>query len=174
MKLHVLTALTRPENLEAIANSLLAAKCDGVEVCWHIRKGQRDDPGGQRTKNSLLDEISDGWVWILDDDTVVHPDLFRRVLPQAEKSDAVVVGQIRPPDGWVMEGRIMVGGIDTGQVVFRRELAGDRRIPEEYAGDGLFFEQILTGNDRVTFIGDGLSYYNALAVDDAGTEQGPE
>ncbi len=160
LKLHILTALTRPKNLERIAASLREAATPDVQVHWHIRLGDPDDPGGQRAKNALLDDIVGNWAWILDDDTTVHPDLLRTLVAVAEPDvDAVVVGQDH--DGQQLGGHTTVGMVDTGQVIFRRTLADDHRIPEQYDGDGHFFEQILTGAN-IVFVDEQLSLYNAL------------
>src|SRR3990167_1261604 len=97
MRIHALTACSRPENLTKVGLSLAHA-ARGHDVHWHVRFDlEREHVGGQAVKNRLLDEISDGWVWILDDDTIVHPDLFSRAAECAALTgiEAIVVSQRR-------------------------------------------------------------------------------
>jgi hypothetical protein len=82
MILHILTAMTRPQNLPKMAESLIPAAAAGVELTWHFGYDvDRKHIAGQAVKNRLLDTITapDDWVWILDDDNTAHPDFFRRL-----------------------------------------------------------------------------------------------
>ncbi|HEY6206289.1 MAG TPA: hypothetical protein VIW21_09005, partial [Chthoniobacterales bacterium] len=82
MVLHILTAVTRPENLPKLAESLIPAATAGVELAWHLGYDlERRHVAGQAVKNRLLDRIGPGrdWVWILDDDNTAHPEFFRRL-----------------------------------------------------------------------------------------------
>ena len=170
MKLHVLTAVTRPENLDRIGQSLgdaITASEGFVDVCWHLRFDlEQWHVGGQKLKNDMLDEITDGWVWILDDDTKVHPQLFERLrdkLTVHPAVDALVVSQKRSDGGILLAARanVKVTLIDIGQAIMRRDLIGDERIPIDYSGDGMFLETVLAGAD-VIFVNDVLSLHNAL------------
>lgn len=163
MLLNVLTAVSRPENLPRIAESLATAvvKAPNVKVCW--RWGwdlERRHVGGQAVKNALLDDVEDGWVWILDDDTLVHPDVLT-VVQGYENAEAVVVAQQRT-DGRVLWGELVVGSIDVGQVFLRRHLIVDHRIPETYDGDGYWLIEVLE-DARVKWVDDVLSLHNAIS-----------
>ena len=172
MAFHVLTACSRPENLRYVAPSLSRAisRADGlVDLHWHLRFDlERIYVGGQAVKNKLLDEITDGWVWILDDDTLVHEELFYRgalVVDRNPDAQAVVVSQRRADGGILLARRenLRVGQIDVGQAILHRSLIGDERIPLSYDGDGLFLEKVLAPPTVVCFIDDVLSLHNALA-----------
>lgn len=161
--MHVLTACTRPHNLPLLAESLEAAACDPWEICWHIRfDPQLEHVGGQRLKNQMLDQITDGWVAFLDDDTTMHPELLQRVA-FCMAGDAVVVSQDRADGRHLKAARanVRVGHIDIGQAVIRRSAIGDHRIPEHYEGDGRFLADVLAGLATV-FVTDVLSHHNAL------------
>lgn len=168
MKLWVLTACSRPENLALVWDSLHVARrraeLTGASLRWLVRYDrEQKHVGGQAVKNWMLDEATDGWVWVLDDDTLAHPEFLVRVRDAATSFDAVVVSQLRA-DGRVLEAspeNVRVGGIDIGQVALRRELIGDERIPESYEGDGLFLERVLR-EANVLFINEQLSYHNRL------------
>jgi hypothetical protein len=161
-RLHVLTACSRPENLARVAESIAAAACEPWEVCWHVRLDRaREHVGGQALKNRMLDQITDGWVCFLDDDTVMHPDFLTAV---AENQDAhmVVVSQ-RRTDGRTLvaaAANMRVGHVDIGQAAIRRERI-DSSIPEHYEGDGVFLADV-AATARVAYVAEVLSFHNAL------------
>jgi hypothetical protein len=160
--LHVLTACTRPTNLPVIAESL--ATWGSADLIWHIRFDHRHEHiGGQAVKNALLDEIADGWVMFLDDDTVVHPKLWKRFMQHRNGAAAIVVSQQHSVLGILHAAHenVMIGTIDIGQVILRREVIGLHRIPETYAGDGEFLSAILPHVDAV-YLDEVLSFHNAL------------
>lgn len=165
-RLHVLTACTRPQNLPALADSILAALCEPWELCWHIRfDPAREHVGGHKLKNDMLDQISDGWVVFLDDDTLMHPDVLRRVAEHLD-SAGVVVSQDRTQSLghmlWAMPQNMKLGGADIGQVVLTRELIGQTEMPPYYGGDGTFLQSILEGRSDVVYLEEVLSLYNVL------------
>src|SRR3990167_3560111 len=125
-RIHFLTAVTRPENLSRIAESLQTAiRNADADVTWHLRFDVRSEHiGGQGLKNKMLEEIEEGWIYILDDDTHVHPDLFASI---REGPDAIIVSQ-RRHDGYVLEASPLnahVGMIDMGQAILRRSFIGE-------------------------------------------------
>ena len=168
VRLHVLTACTRPDNLPTIGKSLVNAMCEPWELCWHIRfNPAHDDLGGHRLKNEMLSQITDGWVTFLDDDTLMHPDLLLHV---AQYLDArgVVVSQDRTASLghmlWAFPENMHLGGVDIGQVVLTRELIGDTVMPAGQGGDGVFLEACLQGRNDIVYLSEVLSLYNALEV----------
>jgi hypothetical protein len=161
LRVHILTAVTRPENLPEIARSIAeAAQKTEYEIVWHWRfDPELRHVGGQALKNKMLDGIEEGWVVFLDDDTIMHPDLLATVARSSAR--AVVVSQ----DGGGLEakrGNVHVGTIDIGQAVIDRKLIANERIPLEYAGDGEFLQRVLGGVREVRFVKERLAYYNAL------------
>lgn len=165
MKLWVLTACTRPENLNDVWYSIYTSKRrTHVQLRWLIRYDRAGEHiGGQHLKNEMLGDVDDGWVWVCDDDTIAHPEFIPRLVREENGWDAIVVSQLRA-DGRVLGAspeNVRVGGIDIGQVALRRELVGDHRIPIDYNGDGMFLERVLAGAN-VLFIDEELSYHNKL------------
>lgn len=140
------------------------------QIAWHWRwDPDREHVGGQQLKNEMLDSITDGWVWIYDDDTLIAPNLFNRTA-QAIGDDpnlaAIVVAQ-ELEDGRYRHAHpdlVHVGQIDAGQAILRRDLIGDHRLPLSYEGDGHLLETLLPGRDDVLYLNEALSYYNALGV----------
>jgi hypothetical protein len=172
IKLHLLTAVTRPENLPAIEASFASAQAAGVEVVWHQQADpERQSVGGQSIKNTMLDQISDGWVYILDDDNICHPDLFRTLRRVADgfPGTAMIAVSQQFTNGHVRvahAGMLRSSHVDAGQVIVRREAIGDWRIPEHYCGDGDFIER-LAGMcaGRVVFVTKPAAYYNYLRAE---------
>ena len=172
MILHVLTAVTRPENLPMLAASLGAAVESGVEVCWHTRTDpERRYVGGQALKNEMLDDDDDpeGWVWILDDDNIAHPGLFAALVAclEAHPDARMIAVAQQHHNGWVRQverGMLMQTHVDAGQVLIRKDAIGDRRIPLHYCGDGEWIEMIADQLEpaQIAYIREPLTYYNWL------------
>jgi hypothetical protein len=176
MRLHVLTAVSRPENLPEIAEANSRVK--GVDLTWHrLYDLNKEYVGGQTLKNRMLDTIRDGWVCILDDDTVMHPNFLRKVVfailtaPLVPMGlSAIIVSQKRTTNVVLRASaeNAVVGKIDAGQAVLRRDLIGDTRIPETYAGDGEWLETLLRDRPDVHYMKDVLSLHNAITGVDVG------
>lgn len=163
MRTHVLTAVTRPENLAEIGRSLerAIARAD-ADVVWHLRfDPSQEHVGGQQIKNELLEEIEDGWIWFLDDDTLVHPDIFTHL---DEDYDAVVFSMQYDDHRLHADPKnAKHGEIDIGQAILKRALIGEDRILPLYDGDGHFLEHLLgRENARVLYIDEIRTYYNAI------------
>lgn len=182
MNVHVLTPCIRLQWLGLVASSVAAAvgRAPQVEVTWHVTVDlERDHANGWRLRNQWLDGIRDGWVFLLDDDTTMHPDLLKRAFEYDESRgdvDAIVVSQSRP-DGWHSGAAIperMSGGLDqasipsdaclfdTGNMIARRSFYGDYRFRLERAADGHLFEDLVRGAPGVVYLDEVLSHYNAL------------
>ncbi|HEU5087772.1 MAG TPA: hypothetical protein VFT99_10010 [Roseiflexaceae bacterium] len=169
MKLHVLTAITRYGNLGEIAASLIRSHWKGVELVWHWRVDyDRTAVGGQALKNAMLDEIADGWVWILDDDNLVHPGFCQALITTLAACPAarMLVGAQHTAGGVRAIGRHMLRAslVDAAQVIVRRDAIGDRRIPEHYCGDGEWIEAIARslGSHEIAYLPGVVIHYNAL------------
>jgi hypothetical protein len=165
VRAHILSACTRPHNLPALAESIEAAACEPWEVCWHIRfDSALEHVGGQRLKNQMIDQITDGWVCFLDDDTTMHPEFLRQMADAVTDAGAVVVSQWRENGQVLVAARehLKVGSVDIGQAFIARALIGAHRIPEHYEGDGEFLAAVLRERDAVAFLPDILSRHNAL------------
>lgn len=147
--LHIITAITRPHNLPRITDSITSACVNyNCNIIWHWRYDKkREHVGGQKLKNDALDIIQDGWVYLLDDDTILSAEIIRLVCEydNDETIDGVIVQQ-ENPDGTIRitdPNNVRWGFIDTGQALLRRSAIGNERIPEEYIGDGLFYEKLI-------------------------------
>lgn len=123
----------------------------GADFTWHVRFDfEKEHVGGQRLKNEMLDEITEGYVMFLDDDTEAHSELWPFFVEHMG-AEAIVVSQHHSVLGYLEAApeNVEVGSIDIGQVILRRDVIGNFRIPETYAGDGEFLSAILPHVDAV-------------------------
>lgn len=182
---HVLTPVTRPQNLVRIEESLvLAAQYAGAyyTVIWHVMSDSSyRSVGGYSLRNEMLDQLHypRDWVAMIDDDTIMHEQILVRLRQVEERHpevQAMIVAQTRPADwnpGCADPARLRNGAhklapdecaFDTGQVIFRRGLMGDYRFRTvDRAGDGWFYEEVLADAEAlVVYVDEVLSYYNGL------------
>jgi hypothetical protein len=169
MRLHLLTAVTRPDFIPRIGESVEAARRPGADLIWHLREDPaRQHVGGQALKNAMIDGIGDGWLIVLDDDNLLHARLVERLLTvTTEQPDAglIVVGQ-EMPGGYrsAQPGCLRVEHVDAAQLIIRRDVLGALRLPETYAGDGLLAETLAAtlAAEQIVYLDEPLSYYNYL------------
>jgi hypothetical protein len=189
-KLNILTALSRPENLPWLSSSIslvdryfelkwwiigpeelrssAAAHLGGVIP--HAYLAHEPSVGGQMQKNCALDQIADGWCWILDDDNTANLAMFpvlASTLATEPWARAVVFSQCMKNGALRLVAaheNTKLCHIDAAQFVLRRDLIGDYRIPNHYCGDGEFIETIHTRNpEAFAYVPDPpLVYYNSL------------
>lgn len=178
----VITACTRPENIEKIHASI-----GEIPVHWIIvedveaLKGRRvtvprsihritvlchsdkaDHAGGQCVKNRglefVLNTSKEKWVYFLDDDNLMHPGLVPAL---CEAEAPIVVFPQLLDNGDVRDVDIRVGSIDQAQYALRATIIGSERIPLNYKGDGEFIVN-LSSKNTVLKMDKPLCYYNRL------------
>lgn len=193
MRLHVITAVSRPDNLRFLQRHLRERLCS-LDVCWHcvadtsrVRErpmdlectswltcDQRDRAGGAQ-KNVGLSQATDGWVYFLDDDNTIHPQFeqaFCRAVEQHPEAVGHVFGQV-DGHGRLLRtadpGQVRCGGIDLGQFVLRADvLNGLQFAIDVYHSDWLLFAEVWARlRERIDFH-EPATFYNALADGPAG------
>lgn len=175
--LYVLTAVTRPHGISFIAAGLASIVSAGHQVTWLIAPGQQNDPGGQRSKNALIEQVPpDAWLWICDDDTVPHPELLstlRSVWAERPDAEMIVVSQRRsgvPPDDSpsvliASPDAMHPGQVDIGQLVIRRRAMQEMVLVEAYDADGQLAEQLAARlGDRAVYVDTIASLHNWTRV----------
>jgi hypothetical protein len=189
MTLNIITACSRPQNLEVIQRSIPTGK----EVNWIICHDATQDtrpavfPGelfiwedwhkggiyGTSQRNHILGLLEDPlaldtWLLFLDDDTVLHPEFMRglRELMSAHPDKKGFIfaqdiggGRVRT----VHAGNVKRNWIDMGQFVINIELVCGERFEQKYEADGIFIEHIYErAAERFTITNRVMSYYNFL------------
>ncbi len=155
----VLTACSRPANLPALAEALAAlSNPHGYSLAWWVifdaidpgdvpavpdwtvRAMAMRSPGnwGHDQTNLALDWLASGFLWILDDDNLPHPDLLTC---RYEPSTITLIGQQVTADT-VRVPQPAAGLVDKAQIVADRAAVGDIRLPLDCFGDGRFVEML--------------------------------
>lgn len=121
---------------------------------------ERSDWGVAKV-NYALNFVKDGYVYILDDDTILHPN-FDVILSLNERHDFIHFNQETP------DGRFRVGGtvkrykIDIGNFVVSREAIGTTRLRNGRTPDGVWAEELHAKSENPIYINRTFSYYNYL------------
>ena len=178
MLINIVTPCSRPENLKAIAESINipsrhyrwivvhdADEFPDMETPkqaeQHLYREQGSISGnGQRNKALRL--IADGYVLFLDDDTILHHNLWDAVCKADE--DVVCWKQYWKDAGHRLDaGDFTVGHIDSGSFMVKRSVIGDLQWEvDRYDADGYFAQQIFSRKQTIRQINEYLSHYNHL------------
>lgn len=160
MKLHLVTPCSRPQNLPKIKESINfpckwwivfdaeeilkteIEKSDDIELLCIKHKSS-----GNAQRNLALDNITDGYVYFLDDDNLMHSDFYKYtedILQTAPETQCIFYSQQVRKDYIrnVSPTTIRVNHIDQAQFLLSREIIGDRRYQYKYEADGLFIEAL--------------------------------
>jgi glycosyltransferase involved in cell wall biosynthesis len=196
MVINILTRCTRPQNLLTISKTIFS---NLFEINWYILfdtnrvkdidasllmeltnlgakikflKGESNGLG-MNMINNTLDEICDGWVYILDDDNIIHPEFYNTldefiddetygVLVFNQKVDGkdfskLDIREVKPEN-------VKVGSIDSAQFLIHIDDYGDiLRFNDTYVADGELIEKLFEEKkDDFIFIQKELCYYNYI------------
>jgi len=200
MKIHYITRVSRGfDNLLPIANSIFPAP-PGFEVQWHLLI---DTANLQEIDTSELQKIYDlehtkiyffkssndylhpaiskvtsklttGFVYILDDDNILHPDFYREVRKlqlRNKKFKGLVFDQL--VDGKDFSGlgirkahpdNMKIGEVDSAQALLHVDFYKKYEWVEEYVADSRFLEKVYEDNSEdFVFLNELLSYYNYIS-----------
>jgi hypothetical protein len=181
----IITACSRPQNLKEIYDSIDFKNLDKWYIIYDSSKCRRhefeftldthtqkiveltcDQPGfaGHPQINYALDLIEKGFVYIMDDDNIFHPN-FWNLLDTLDPEFVYTWDQNR-----IQEGRILKGGqieeekIDTSQFIVPKELIGSTRwAVHRSAGDFRFIKQIFKKHeDKFKYIPEVACYHNFI------------
>ncbi len=199
MKINIITRCTRTSNLLTIKEGVLNAP-KGVTVNWHIVfdtgalkdidaevlsnltdtsnvklhfvKGQR---GGllYPEVSDIIRTIKSGWIYLLDDDNIIHEDFYKTIKASISNLPAALVHIVSQ----LVAGRDFTGQeirvaslentafqkIDIAQMVINRSIFDTHSFSANYAADGFFIEEVLkTHGDSFVWINKVLCHYNYL------------
>lgn len=172
MKLTIVTPIHRIEYLEAISKTI-PEEVQWVCVYDNVIPSFLNDKAlclympvvksswGVAKINFALDFIKDGHVYILDDDTIVHPD-FKVLLSLNDTFDFIHFNQ-----KW-KDGRKRTGGvvlpykIDIGNFIVSRKLIGNTLLEDGRTPDGVWAKRLYNKSKNSIYINRTLSIYNYL------------
>jgi O-antigen biosynthesis protein len=204
MKINILTRCTRIQNLQKIKESIFIERFD-VQVDWHVvfdidalkeisfdvlnilsdenifihyhtLDGKKADKSGgwHINLNSIISNL-DGWIYILDDDNILHKDFYESVfkshLLKKDKLIFLFNQEVGGRDFTGLQTRIIdvskikVGQIDTAQFIIHTDVFNklNFKFGTGYVADGEFIEKVFNSNpylfDKIDKV---ISHYNAL------------
>jgi glycosyltransferase involved in cell wall biosynthesis len=189
-KVFIITPSRRPFNLEFIAKTI-PQECEWVVVFDKTVKNDHDIENatiiksnttgfwGNPNRNVGLEYIKENlnpsdndWVYILDDDNIIHPNWWYGVQSQLNSNASVITwGQVwasgeprtEPTD------TPKIATIDTSQYMVRWSVAKNLRFENIYEADGIYAEEAAKEN-IVLKLDQYLGYYNYLRSHKQGQE----
>jgi glycosyltransferase involved in cell wall biosynthesis len=189
MKLTIITPCIRPENLVKMKESInfdyvneWIIVYDGTKISSmpntieknakireYIYKGDGISGNPQRNFALELIETYDTYLYFLDDDNIVHPDLYK-LLNAIQPGKMYTFDQARPKNVYPYKTHlrgdtIEVFHIDTAMFLIDFNLCKEVRwIPDKYNADGFYIKECYDSNKGSwVYIDKILSYYNKLA-----------
>ena len=194
MTIHILTRCTRTKFLKQIKSRIQENKTSIVSI-WHLifdtsvhkdidaqllkelsefgakfyfYEGQ-DGDFGHTLLNRVIDQITDGWIYILDDDNQLHSNFFNRIDEISTTKKAIVFNQ--RIDGkdftgqeirWARPENMATSKVDSAQYLLHRDVIGDIRLQAgNYIADSIWAEEIWKANsEEFFFLNEELCYYN--------------
>jgi hypothetical protein len=189
--LNIITPLTRPQNLAVMGRSIqlaiphvnfrwivvmdgdysmfrdyLTPYWDNIE--YHTFPSDGKGIAGNTQRNFGLDLVSEGHVYFLNDDNIMHPKFNNAIIIAEQFDDYSIVFHQQLKTGttrlFAHPKNMKETFVEASQWIVPREMVGDLRWePFNYCADGVFVETLYNFYpERFLFIGEGLSYYNYL------------
>lgn len=178
MYLNIITPVTRYGNLNAIRRSINIPKknfrwiCvfDGTTIpnnipseCEAYVYVDENSRMGNGQRNFALNLVKEGHIYFNDDDTTIHPFLWRRV-ESLDDHDFIHFSQINKDGSLRLEGdKVVLNCIDSHNFIVGKDCVGDTRwVLDRYDADGLFAHECYQKSILPIFIPKVLSVYNSL------------
>ena len=126
---------------------------------------------GGPPKNVIFDNIDptdDGFVHMIDDDNIVHPNFYKTITPylQEERWDCIVYSAMfanNHPRLISIPENMHQCGVDTAQIIFSRKSLGDKRL-EEIAGEDGPFVEFMVNNYKTKYLPtEFICYWNYIS-----------
>ena len=190
-KIFILTACTRPYNLPKLLESFPTERIqwiivfdptvkDPVEMenAIHLTSpmtGQYGNYARNTGLNYLYDSgiITDqDWLYILDDDNIIHPDWWENVKDNLTNNTLITWGQ-HWHKGYHRADATNTpasGNIDTAQYMVRWDIAKNFKFRLQYEADGFYAEDCFNFTGSCLAIQKDLCYYNYLRSNKMGHE----
>jgi glycosyltransferase involved in cell wall biosynthesis len=166
---HILFDTTRLKDISAE----LLARLDNDKIQLHFVSSNGTDYLYPQMSD-LAKTFDDGFVVVVDDDNVVHPQFFYEVVNVIEESNDTqkifVVNQfVGGKDFTGLEVReakpenMKYQGVDIAQLIFHHSVFKQYDFKGDYAGDGLLIDKIFSENPQwFSYIPKEICYYNHL------------
>lgn len=165
-RLTIITPVIRYELLTKISQSIpagvrwLAIGSERFETPKNCEYYIIPEKCGVIRRNYLIDKVDSGYVYFLDDDTVIHPNLYREI--KKYDFDFIHFNQMEKDGRYRLGGRVEPFYADTGSFVVDRKFLGDIRFKKTPCSDGVFAQELYMKAKVSLYINEYLSIYNAL------------
>jgi len=181
MKITIITPCSRPQNLQDIFASLNFEYIEKWIIVYDttnnrtytkqfsehpsILEEECCDPGvtGNAQRNHGLRIVKEGFVYFLDDDNIVHPDLWA-VIPTLDE-DYFYTWDQNTFDRYIEGHTINTGCIDTSMFIVPKKICKNLKwlTFDRYFADAFFIKTIYEHNaNKHIYIPKTLCYYNRL------------
>ncbi len=171
LKLTIVTPLWRWENLSNLAESIpkgvrwvvvnSGSKPPSVPVPVNAEFHTIESDRGVDKRNRGIEIVKNGYLYFLDDDTIVHPH-FHKLLKMDPKYDFIHFNQVWPNGARRIGGEVKLNRIDVGNFIVKRELVGNIRFQKVPKADGVFAVECFQRSKSAIYVDKDLSIYNAL------------
>ena len=180
MFLNIITACSRPQNLLKISESFNIPKenyrwivvYDSLSLpdenlipknCEIYCHKHLNSICGNSQRNYAIDMINHGHVYFLDDDTLIHNELWENI--KDLEDDFISFIQIDKNGTERLVGNVIeVGSIDTGNFIVSHKIIEDIRwIIHVAPSDGIFAKECYLKSKKISHINKTLSIYNLIS-----------
>jgi len=201
MKFHIITRSTRLQNLKIVKDSIFKNVPKGLDIDWHVmfdvtslKDIDAELLGDLKDKNTnyyfekgdevgmlypqssvLISTIKTGWIYFLDDDNIMHPNMYSKVMENIKNNPTkkvhtfsqVVNGkdfsglQFRIAD----QSTVKKHKIDLAQYIVDCSVYNKHgyKFEADYCADGILIENVHNDHPEwFTYDIDELCYYNHL------------
>ena len=182
MGINIITACSRPTNLKQLYESIRFEMIDAWYIVYDtstagctkqfemepkIIEIECNTKGvcGHPQINHALNIITEGYIYVLDDDNVMHPN-FWKLVPRFDGENVYTFDILRKPSNRSYRGdKIALTYIDTAQFIVPRNLVGDIRWPEQTRGGDYAFISAIKKNHphKFTYVPGIASYWNYIS-----------
>lgn len=184
MFLNIITPCSRPQNLIKISESIniptknyrwivvfdmneLPLKKFIPNNCEIYLHKNLNSVVGHAQRNFALELINTGHVYMNDDDTIIHFDLWDNI--KNLNNDFITFNQ---SDFYgkqrLIGGEVKINSIDSHNFIVSKDLIGDTKwIIEQYGADGYFAVECYSKSKSPVIINKSLSTYNQLAYNNS-------
>jgi glycosyltransferase involved in cell wall biosynthesis len=180
--LTLITPCSRPTHLPKLYESIQFDKIDRWIIVYDTSKDRTYEKqfvghpkileleynggiSGNPQRNHAIDQVTDGYVYFLDDDNIIHP-AFWSIADMCDGEHFYTFDQLRDNRHTILRGnRVSVGFIDTAMyIVHRKHIANIRWINSKYDADGHFICEIRRDNPgKHTYVNRVGAYYNYIS-----------
>lgn len=183
MFLTIITPCSRPENLQKIEESINIPKdryrwivvvdgnisYEGRHIYNNVPKNcelyyidNSESVCGNAQRNYALDLIEDGWVYFNDDDTLIHPQLWKNI--ENRREDFISFIQLEKDGTMRLSGKnISLNNIDSHNFIISSHIIGrERWVLNRRDADGVFAYNCYQRAVSKIWINKPLSIYNSL------------